>query len=244
MSKLLISLKGISKSYGSKRVLKNVSFDIYQGEIFSLLGVNGAGKTTLSSIIATLHPATSGSLLWNGQSVYNQLLDYRRIVGFCPQSPNLNNELTVEQTLTYAGRYFGMSETAIAERREELLQKLHLEEYRTSTPGILSGGYRQRFLIARTLMHKPRLVILDEPTVGLDPQIRQNLWLQITALKNEGVSVLLTTHYLEEAELLSDRVCVIDQGCVKEIDSPAQLKARFQKSNLEQVFLHLMQGEE
>lgn len=244
MSTILISLKGISKAYGSKHVLENISFDMYEGEILSLLGVNGAGKTTLSSIIATLHPATSGSLLWNGKSVYDQLLDYRRIVGFCPQSPNLNNELTVEQTLTYAGRYFGATETAINERREELIQKLHLEEYRTSTPGILSGGYRQRFLIARSLMHKPRLVILDEPTVGLDPQIRQNLWLQITALKNEGVSVLLTTHYLEEAELLSDRVCVIDQGQVKVIDTPAQLKTRFQKTNLEQVFLHLMQGEE
>ncbi|MBF0208116.1 MAG: ABC transporter ATP-binding protein [Oligoflexia bacterium] len=223
-----------------KTILHNVSFDIFKGEIIGLLGVNGAGRTTLSSIIGTVKAATSGDILWNGRSVYSQLIEYRRILGFCPQIPNLDLGITVQQSLLFAGRFFCLSERDVLQRRAELIKEFGLEKYVDALPSALSGGYKQRFLIARTLMHRPKLVILDEPTVGLDPHIRQHLWEVIRRLRDGGVTVLLTTHYLDEAEILSDRVCVLDAGKILVLDTPENLKRNYQKDKLEDVFLHLV----
>lgn len=245
MSSILLDIKHVKKNYyrdGSEhQVLKDVSLTVQQGEIISLLGVNGAGKTTLSSIIATVHPATSGFLLYNGVSIYNQLIQYRKILGFCPQKPNFEKNLTVEENLTFAGRYFGLDEKAIHQRVDELLVQFELEQYKNSLPEILSGGYKQRLLIARALMHSPRLVILDEPTVALDPHIRRQLWTFIQNLREQGVTVILTTHYLDEAEILSDRVCIMHKGIFVEIDTPAQLLEKYNKKNLEEVFMYLIE---
>jgi len=216
---------------------------IYQGEILGLLGVNGAGKTTLSSIITTLHPPTAGDLLFQGQSIYKNINHYRKHVGFCPQKPNLLGTLTVKQNLVFAGRYFNLSEETIKQRLDELVEKYALSKYLDSNPGILSGGYKQRVLLARALMHNPKLVILDEPTVGLDPHIRHKLWENIRDLKKENVTVILTTHYLEEAEILSDRICILDKGVIKLVDTPENLKSAYQQSRLEDVFIQLMKEE-
>jgi ABC-2 type transport system ATP-binding protein len=241
---MLLKIENIQKIYFNKKsvkeALKNISFELFKGEIFSLLGVNGAGKTTLSSIIASLHPPTKGDIFWNNQSIYKNLLEYRKIVGFCPQAQNLDPSLTLQQNLVYQGKYYGVSKRELLQRVEDLLNKFDLKEYRDSKVEILSGGYKQRFLIARTLIHNPSLVILDEPTVGLDPQVRHHLWDYILSLKNEGITILLTTHYLDEAEKLSDRVCVIDQGKIKIIDTPMKLISDMKKKNLEDVFLHLL----
>ncbi len=252
MADILLQIKNIKKDYpalgapalGVKQALKGISFDIQKGEILGLLGVNGAGKTTLSSIIATLHPATSGDILWNSglsqnKSIFQDLLNYRKIVGFCPQKPNLDMMLTLEENLIFAGRYYGMQKDEIDKKIEELAFKFNLTEYLKSSAYVLSGGFKQRFLIARTLIHSPKLVILDEPTVGLDPQIRHQLWSVIKELKNQGITVLLTTHYLDEAEYLSDRVCIIDSGLIITVDTPDNLKFIHQKSTLEDVFLKL-----
>lgn len=244
---ILISIKDVTKTYNSTPVihaLKGINLDIYQGEVLSLLGVNGAGKTTLSSIIATLHPATSGNILYHGNSIYDDIISFRRIIGFCPQKPNIDSMLTIKENLMFAGRYFNMPHDQIETRMQELMEKFQLTKYANSKGSILSGGYKQRFLLARTLMHHPKLVILDEPTVALDPHIRRNLWEVIKMLKHEGVTVLLTTHYLEEAEILSDRVCILDSGIVKLIDSPENLKKNFSQENLEDVFIKLMQESE
>ena len=240
-----IEIKNIKKSYrctdGSiKNALNGVSLVIKRGEVFGLLGVNGAGKTTLSSIIATLHPPTSGDVLFNGESIYSDLIAYRSQIGFCPQRPNLDGLLTLEQNLRFAGRYYRMSESEINDRLQKLVKQFELGDYLKKKASELSGGYRQRFMIARSLMHSPKLVILDEPTVGLDPHIRRQLWSKILELKNEDVTVILTTHYLDEAEQLSDRVCIIDKGLIKLIDTPENLLADFKKKNLEDVFLGLM----
>ncbi len=243
MSKILLTIKNVKKRYGEKEALKGITLDIYEGEIFGLLGVNGAGKTTLSSIIATLHPASSGDVLYRGNSIYQDLVSYRSQLGFCPQKPNLNDMLTLEQNLSAAGRYYGMDEHAIKERIGYLKEQFCLEQYFSMTSAELSGGYKQRFMIARSLMHSPKLLLLDEPTVGLDPQIRRQLWSIIRELKKEGVTILLTTHYLDEAEQLSDRVCILDQGLVKLIDTPDKLLADFKQKNLEDVFVSLMQKE-
>lgn len=240
----LLVIKNISKEYPigrkKRKVLLDVSLTINKGEIFSLLGVNGAGKTTLSTIIATLHPPTSGDILFNGKSIYLDVPDYRMNIGLCPQHPNLNPDLTVEQNLYFSGRAYRMSHGDSVDRTKELLQAFTLQKYAHDKPNVLSGGYKQRVLIARTLMHRPSLVILDEPTVGLDPHVRRNLWKYIAKLRDEGISIVLTTHYLDEAEELSDRVCVLDKGVVKLINTPQELKDKFSKSNLESVFIELI----
>lgn len=245
---ILLQVQDIVKTYpGTPKpieALKGASIDIYQGEILSLLGVNGAGKTTLSSIISSLHPPTSGDIVYNGTSIYKNLTDYRRMIGFCPQKPNIDAMLTIEENLIFAGRYFNLPEQEIKARSAELMEKFNLTKYAQSKGSILSGGYKQRFLIARTLMHKPKLVILDEPTVGLDPHVRRNLWNVIKELKNNGVTVLLTTHYLDESEYLSDRVCILDKGIIQMIDTPENLKTKYSKGNLEDVFIQIMEESE
>lgn len=244
---VLLSIKNISKTYNGVPIiqaLKDVSLDIMQGEVISLLGVNGAGKTTLSSIIATLHPPTSGDVLYHGKSIYNDIINYRRMIGFCPQKPNIDAMLTIKENLMFAGRYFNMPYHLIEQKTDELLERFQLTKYANAQGAILSGGYKQRFMLARTLMHDPKLIILDEPTVALDPHIRRNLWDIIKGLKENGTTILLTTHYLEEAEMLSDRVCILDAGVIKLVDSPENLKKDFRETNLEEVFIKFMQENE
>lgn len=240
----ILEIKNISKVYKDKssvvRALDDVSLTLFQGEIFGLLGVNGAGKTTLSSIIATLHPPTSGTILFKGKSIYEDLVTYRRSLGFCPQTQNLDQFLTVEENLIFAGRYFLMSESEIKERVKKLMHELELTRYATFEINSLSGGTKQRVLIARALMHKPAIVLLDEPTVGLDPDIRRKLWDQIKELKMLGITVVLTTHYLDEAEVLSDRICILNKGKVFMVEEVKTLKAKHEMATLEDIFLRLM----
>jgi len=239
---LLVDVRNVSKTYAGSGVpaLADVSLQLFKGEVVALLGVNGAGKTTLSSIIATLHPSTSGTLIFDGKDVCKNLYTYRRIIGLCPQKPNFEKNLTVREHLVFAGRYFGMTRDEINRRVDQLLHSFGLMAYADASPNILSGGYKQRLLIARALVHRPSLVILDEPTVGLDIQIRHQLWEIIRQLKNDGVTVLLTTHYLEEAEALSDRVCILDKGRILRVDKAENLKKLYKKGSLQDVFLALM----
>lgn len=245
MAITLLSIENIKKNYVTKEktieALKGVTLTINRGEVLGLLGINGAGKTTLSSIIATLHPPTAGDLIQAGKSIYSHVLAYRRTLGFCPQKVNFEKNMTVQEILIFAGRYYSMPKATIEKRVTELLKQFNIEQYASSSPQILSGGYKQRLLIARALVHNPSLVILDEPTVGLDPHIRRQIWDCIRQLKSQGVSVLLTTHYLDEAEQISDRVCILDKGAIRLIDTPANLKAAHNKQSLEDVFLKLIE---
>lgn len=246
-----LRITALSKNYLTsdkrvKRALSNLSLTIQSGEIFGLLGVNGAGKTTLSSIIATLQPATSGSLEVRSAdghfvSIYDDLMDYRRQLGFCAQKANLMDELTVEQNLVFAGTYYGLTNAQSHARAQTLMERYSLIEFRHQTPAELSGGYRQRVMIARALMPQPKLLILDEPTVGLDPHVRLQLWDEIRALKASGVTVVLTTHYLDEAEVLCDRVCILHAGAIRLIGTPDDLKSTYQHERLEDVFIALME---
>jgi ABC-2 type transport system ATP-binding protein len=237
----LIDIRHVSKKYGNYAALTDVSLSINSQEIVSLLGVNGAGKTTLSSIVASLHPATSGDVLFEGKSIYDDVIQYRLNLGFCAQKQNLASHMTVREHLEYAGRYYLMNNAEIKTRADELIHLLELEAYVDEDPAILSGGYKQRVLIARSLMHRPKLVILDEPTVALDPHIRRQLWDIIKGLKEQGASVLLTTHYIDEAEILSDRICVLHAGKVQLIDTPQALMNSYNKSRLEDVFVQLVE---
>ncbi|MBI2775599.1 ABC transporter ATP-binding protein [Candidatus Dependentiae bacterium] len=241
MNKPFLQVISVTKKYDNFEALKGISIQIEQGEVFTLLGVNGAGKTTLSSIIATLKPPTTGDILFNGNSIYKDISSYRRAIGFCPQRPNLNNYFSLRKNLEFAGRYFGMEDEHILSMIDELAERFDFKKYLDEKPEVLSGGYKQRFMLARTIIHSPKLIILDEPTVALDPHIRNQLWDYIKQLKEKNISILLTTHYLEEAEVLSDRVCVLEQGRIRLIDTPENLMRSFQKSNLEDVFIHMMQ---
>lgn len=240
MKNILLKINNIKKNYGTSQVLKGINLEIYSGEILSLLGVNGAGKTTLSSIIATLHPPTSGDIEYHGTSIYKNLMDFRIRLGYCPQKPNLNPMLTLKQNLIFAGKFYGLPEHDIKDRIKKLAHRFELEQFLDKKAMVLSGGYQQRFMIARSLIHNPEFIILDEPTVGLDPNIRRNLWEMIKDLKKDGITVLLTTHYLDEAEKLSDRVCILDAGQIRLIDTPDKLMTDFKQKNLEDVFIELL----
>lgn len=245
MSSVILQVSNITKIYSTKQhivyALDNINLDIYRGEIFGLLGVNGAGKTTLSSILATLHPPTSGSVFFNGKSIYTHLMHYRKSLGFCPQQQNLDQFLTVEENLIFAGRYFLMPKQEIEKRVTYLIDRFELNRYASFRINELSGGNKQRLLIARALIHNPDIVILDEPTVGLDPDIRRKLWQYIRDLKEMGITIILTTHYLDEAEYLSDRICVLHKGKVILIESVKNLKEHREKEKLEDIFLELLE---
>ncbi len=248
MPTILLRINNIKKTYKGKDItieaLKGVTLDIHKGEVLGLLGVNGAGKTTLSSIIATLHPPTSGDITMNGKTIYDDVIAYRSILGFCPQKPNFEKSLSVEENLIFAGRYYLMPEDEIKKRAKELLEQFSLAKYAKAKPDILSGGYKQRLLIVRALMHRPQLVILDEPTVGLDPHIRRQLWDVILGLRDQGVTVLLTTHYLDEAEYLSTRVCVLEKGVVYALDTPENLLKAHKQKSLEEVFINIIKDQD
>lgn len=235
-----LEIANISKKYGEKIILNKVSFSIFEGEIFSLLGVNGAGKSTLSNILCGITKATSGDILYKNYSIYSDINEYKKNIGYCAQKPNLNNYITLEENLYFAGQAFGLCKDIINENIEKIAIILDIKSYLKSYDALLSGGYRQRFMIARSLMHHPRLLILDEPTVGMDPHIRRNLWDAIKLLKSQGITILLTTHYLDEAEVLSDRVCFLHNGSIQLIDTPANLLQNFKQNNLEDVFVEFL----
>ena len=237
----MISINNIRKVYknnlGECEVLKGINLDIKEGEIIALLGLNGAGKTTLSSIIATLHPPTSGDILINGISIYKDLNNYRKNLGYCPQRTNLDKFLTIYENLYRSCFYYGLNSQQASEAVINALVRFNLERYADMKVYQLSGGYKQRVLIARACLHKPKIIIFDEPTVGLDSHIRRDLWNIITQLRQDGVTIILTTHYLDEAEYLSDRICILHHGEIKYLSTSDNLKKELQCLNLEEAFL-------
>lgn len=244
MSQSILEIKNLVKVYTKKTqtrcVLNDISFTINKGEILCILGPNGAGKTTLSSILATIHPPSSGSIFFEGKSIYDNLTRYRASLGYCPQQQNLDDELTVEENLIFAGRYFLMSPEKIKERTSALFKKFELGSHKNSSINELSEGNKQRLLLARALIHEPKIIILDEPTIGLDPEIRKLLWDRILWLKKLGITIIFTTHYLDEAEYLADRICILHHGKIILIESIKELKSRHGEAKLEEIFLRLL----
>lgn len=245
--KKFLEIKNLSKVYKTKNettyALKNINLNIFEGEILALLGANGAGKTTLSSILATLNPPTEGNILFEGESIYKKIDKYKEELGFCPQKPNLNPSLSVYENLYFAGKYFLMPEERLKRKIDKLMLQFNLKKYRNHNIDSLSGGYKQRLIIARSLIHYPKIIILDEPTIGLDANVRKQIWSKILELKKYGVTIVLTTHYLDEAEFLADRICILNEGKIISIDKSENLKQIYKKKNLEEVFLHLTQEE-
>src|ERR671911_722292 len=223
----LIEAKALTKRFGDDVAVDGIDFSVRRGEVFGFLGPNGAGKTTTMRMIACVSPVTDGELRVLGM---NPIVDgpaIRSRLGVVPQDDNLDTELTVWDNLVIYGRYFGLPMAQIRERAAELLHFARLDDRRLSRVDPLSGGMKRRLTIARSLINRPDLVLLDEPTTGLDPQARHLLWERLYRLKREGVTLVLTTHYMDEAEQLCDRLVIMDGGRIVAEGSPRQLIDRY-----------------
>ena len=221
--------------------LRGVSVDIRPGELFGLLGPNGAGKSTLIHCTTGLAQTTSGAIeVFGHDAIGKGYGEARQAVGLAPQEVNLDWFLTVEETLDYHAGYFGMPKRERRERTKELLETFSLTEKRDERTRTLSGGMKRRVVLARAMMHRPRMLILDEPTAGVDVELRLELWHYVQRINQEGTSILLTTHYIEEAEQLCDRIAFINEGRIVGEGTSAQLADRFGVANLEDAYLALV----
>lgn len=224
--------------------LKGINLTVKEGDFIGLLGPNGAGKSTLIHSIMGLVMPTSGTAKIFGHDVVDNYQQARALAGLAPQEPNIDWFLTVEETLDFHGGYFGMRKSERKARIEELLEVFSLTDKRNSRAMMLSGGMKRRAILARALMHKPKLLILDEPTAGVDVELRLELWQYISRINKEGTTVLLTTHYIEEAEQLCNKIALINDGQIIREGTSAQLKKQFKKKTLEDVYLSLINREE
>jgi ABC-2 type transport system ATP-binding protein len=220
--------------------LKGVSLEIEAGEFSGLLGPNGAGKSTLIHCTTGLAQPTSGDIRVFGHDAVHRYKDARLAVGLAPQELNLDWFLTLEETLDYHGGYFGMPKKERRERARELLDTFSLTDKKHERTRTLSGGMKRRLILARALMHRPRLLILDEPTAGVDVELRLELWHYVQRINNEGTTILLTTHYLEEAEQLCDKIAFINDGQIVARGTSSELAAQFGVTSLEDAYLELV----
>ena len=245
MQNIIISVKNLQKNYGTFAAVKGISFDVYEGEIFGLLGPNGAGKSTTLEIIETLRDKTSGEVVVDGMNLDKEPDNIKKIIGVQLQSSGFYPGLTLVELIDlFAGLYNRKVEPM------QLLKLVNLEDKAKNKYKELSGGQKQRFSIATTLINQPKIVFLDEPTTGLDPQARRNLWELIKDIRSKGATVIITTHYMDEAEQLCDRIAILDEGKIIALASPDKMiddlvSSGFERpkqvkaANLEDVFIQL-----
>jgi ABC-2 type transport system ATP-binding protein len=245
MSKEIIVVKDLHKKYGEFHAVKGISFEVFEGEIFGLLGPNGAGKSTTLEIIETLRPKTSGQVFVDGINLDEQPNEIKKRIGVQLQASGYYPGLNLVELIHLFGGLYNEEVDAMA-----LLEKVNLKDKAKAKYKELSGGQKQRFSIATTLINHPKIIFLDEPTTGLDPQARRNLWDLILTIRSTGTTVIITTHYMDEAEILCDRVAIVDNGKIIALASPDKLidnlvATGFEKpkevkqANLEDVFINL-----
>ncbi len=222
----MITIQQLTKAYGQVQALSGVDLSVRKGELFALLGPNGAGKTTMVRIITGLTRADSGIVLLNDTDISRNPTAAKRQVGLVPQVLNLDSELTVYRNLDLHGRFFSLPRDQRRKRIEELLAYVGLSDRARTLVKHLSGGMKRRLLIVRAMMHQPRILFMDEPTVGLDAAIRRRVWSIIRRIQNKGTTIFLTTHYIEEAEYLAGRVAFIDRGQIVAVGQPETLVRR------------------
>ncbi len=245
MSKPILVVKKLRKEYDGKPVVKDISFEVAEGEIFGILGPNGAGKTTTLEMIETIREIDGGSAIVNGLDVSKEPQKVKHIIGVQPQSPAFMDKVKLTEQLEQLASAYGQRVQA-----KHLLEEVGLLDKASSYVENLSGGQKQRFSIVASLVHKPIVFFMDEPTTGLDPQARRNLWELVQDINKKGVTVILTTHYMEEAEMLCDRVAIMDNGKIIALDTPKNLvkqllkkgftkEQHVEQANLEDVFIDL-----
>lgn len=245
MTEIILKVEGLKKVYNDVEVVKGISFEVKRGETFGILGPNGAGKTTTLEMIEALRPIDEGTVTLDGLIVSDNPQAVKEIIGIQLQSSAFYDRLTLVEQLQMFASFYNSKINAM-----ELLADVELTEKAKSQVEKMSGGQKQRFSIAAALVNKPKVLFLDEPTTGLDPQARRHLWDLIDGIKKKGITVIMTTHYLEEAEMLCDRVAIMDGGKIIALDSPKNLvkallkrgfkkEQRVEQANLEDVFIDL-----
>lgn len=235
---IIISAKNIFKSYGNFLAVKGIDFEIKKGECFGFLGPNGAGKTTVMKMIQCYMPPNMGELKVFGLETTVEPSKIKSKLSVMPQENNLDNDLSVLENLIIYANYFDIKKREAIGRIEELMNFFEINEFKNSKIENLSGGMKRKILLLRALINNPELIILDEPTTGLDPHIRRNVWEKLNILKKEGKTLVLTTHYMEEADYLCDRIALMDLGKIVLIGEPEKLKRTY-NGNLEEVYLKL-----
>jgi lipooligosaccharide transport system ATP-binding protein len=221
----MVVARGLTKIYGEFTAVRGIDVTVRRGEAFGFLGPNGAGKSSTMRMIAATSPVSAGELRIVGMDPAVEGSAIRARLGVCPQEDTLDNELNVRENLTVYGRYFGIPRRECAERADELLAFVQLSDRAKAKVEDLSGGMKRRLIIARSLVNRPEILLLDEPTTGLDPQARHLVWERLFRLRQQGVTLVLTTHYMDEAEQLCDRLVVMDDGRIAAEGSPAELIA-------------------
>lgn len=245
MARTIVEVDKLKKQYGNKTVVKGISFSVEEGEVFGILGPNGAGKTTTLEMIETLRPIDGGRVILDGLDVAKEPEKVKGLIGVQPQSPSFEEKTKLTELIRFFAATYGEKV-----HPRKFLKDVQLADKANSYVEQLSGGQKQRFSIAAALVHHPKVFFLDEPTTGLDPQARRNLWELVQEVKSRGVTVIMTTHYMDEAEILCDRVAIMDNGKIIALDTPknlikALLKKGFKKTqiveqaNLEDVFIDL-----
>jgi ABC-2 type transport system ATP-binding protein len=240
----ILVVEDLRKTYpGSRKTpaveaVRGVSFEVREGEFFGLLGPNGAGKSTTLGCISTLVRPSSGRIAVDGVAVAQSPSEVKRRIAVVPQSRNLDRDLSVRELLTFHGRYFGLPREERERRATRLLEELQVADKADAKPLKLSGGQQQRVMIARALMHDPKVVLLDEPTTGLDPQARRLLWETLRELHRRGITFILTTHYMEEADRLCDRLAIVAHGRILTLDTPAALKRSLPGAQVLDLWMH------
>ncbi len=236
----IIEVKNVSKDFGDVKAVKNISFSVETGKIFAFLGPNGAGKTTSIKMLTTLLDPTTGTITLNGHNVMSEPDATRHSFGIVFQDPSIDTELTAYENMQFHAVLYGMKSAVYEPRIKELLQLVELWDRKDSLTKDFSGGMKRRLEIARGLLHHPKVLFLDEPTLGLDPQTRNHIWSYIQNLnKKENLTVFFTTHYMEEADKVADEVSIIDHGKIIASGTPSELKAKTNAKTLEEAFLEL-----
>ena len=236
----MIRITNLVKKYGEVSAVNDISLEVKAGEIFAFLGPNGAGKTTTIKMLTTLLTPTSGSIQIDGLDPITQSMEVRRRFGLVVQDPSLDHELTASDNMELHGVLYGIARATRHQRTEQLLKLFELWDRKDEPVKTFSGGMKRRLEIARGFLHTPKILFLDEPTLGLDPQTRNQLWTQVKAInEQEGVTVFLTTHYMEEADRVAQRIAIIDHGKIAATGTSAELKAQTGTDSLEQAFLKL-----
>jgi ABC-2 type transport system ATP-binding protein len=238
-----LRIQKLKKTYSNGLLaLDGVSLEVGAGRFFGLLGPNGAGKTTLINSVVSLARPDSGSVEVYGRDAFEEFKEARRMIGVSPQEINLDKFLTVEEVLLFHAGYYGVPKRKAKERAAELLERFELTGKRKDRTSTLSGGMKRRVLFARALMHDPRILFLDEPTAGVDVELRYKLWEYIRELNRGGLTILLTTHYLEEAEALCEEIALINGGRIAAQGTSGDLKAHYGAKNVEEVYLKVIGG--
>ncbi|MBN2290085.1 MAG: ABC transporter ATP-binding protein [Candidatus Glassbacteria bacterium] len=239
MEQEIVSARGLTRKFGAFTAVDHIDFSVRRGEIFGFLGANGAGKTTTIRILCGLLRPTGGTCLVDGLDVDRQAEAVKRLIGYMSQRFSLYEDLTVEENLEFYGGVYGLNEAELGRRKHGLLKELELEGLEKRMTAALPLGWKQRLALGCAVIHRPRMVFLDEPTGGVDPVSRRNFWAMIHAMAAEGVTVFVTTHYMDEAEYC-DRISIMDAGRIIALGPPSKLKERYAQATVEDLFSHLL----